>query len=83
MDVQDRIPAKELNELAPAAPMSKRIKINSVSDVSCPWCVIGLKSLAEALRLVSSEVTADMHFPPFELNLQMDAAGEDKAEHLG
>ena len=29
--------------------MSARIKIDFVSDVSCPWCVIGLKSLQAAL----------------------------------
>jgi predicted DsbA family dithiol-disulfide isomerase len=62
--------------------MTKHIKIDFVSDVSCPWCVIGLKSLEEALRRLGSEVTADMHFQPFELNPQMDAAGEDVSEHL-
>jgi predicted DsbA family dithiol-disulfide isomerase len=62
--------------------MNKHIKIDFVSDVSCPWCVIGLRSLEEALRRLGSEVTADMHFQPFELNPQMGAAGEDISEHL-
>jgi predicted DsbA family dithiol-disulfide isomerase len=62
--------------------MSKHIKIDFVSDVSCPWCVIGLKSLEEALRRLGSEVAADMHFHPFELNPQMGAGGEDISEHL-
>jgi predicted DsbA family dithiol-disulfide isomerase len=62
--------------------MNKRIKIDFVSDVSCPWCVIGLKSLEEALRRMSGEITADMHFQPFELNPQMGVAGQDIAEHL-
>lgn len=62
--------------------MSQRIKIDFVSDVSCPWCVIGLKSLEEALRRLKDELVADLHFQPFELNPQMGADGEDIAEHL-
>jgi predicted DsbA family dithiol-disulfide isomerase len=63
-------------------PMDKRIRIDFVSDISCPWCVIGLKALEAALHRVGSEVTADIHFQPFELNPRMGAAGEDIAEHL-
>jgi predicted DsbA family dithiol-disulfide isomerase len=62
--------------------MSKRLRIDFVSDVSCPWCVIGLKSLEEALRRVGSEVTFDLHFQPFELNPHVGVAGEDVIEHL-
>jgi predicted DsbA family dithiol-disulfide isomerase len=62
--------------------MSNGITIDFVSDVSCPWCVIGLLSLEEALRRMAGELTADIHFQPFELNPQLSAAGEDMAEHL-
>jgi predicted DsbA family dithiol-disulfide isomerase len=62
--------------------MSKRIRIDFVSDVSCPWCVIGLKALEAALLRVAGDVTADIHFQPFELNPRMGAAGENVAEHL-
>jgi predicted DsbA family dithiol-disulfide isomerase len=62
--------------------MSVPIKIDFVSDVSCPWCVIGLRSLEAALRQVGSDVVADIHFQPFELNPQMSAEGEDVGEHI-
>jgi predicted DsbA family dithiol-disulfide isomerase len=62
--------------------MTQRIKIDFVSDVSCPWCVIGLKSLEVALKRMGDEVSADLHFQPFELNPQMGAADEDIAEHI-
>jgi predicted DsbA family dithiol-disulfide isomerase len=62
--------------------MPKRLKIDFVSDVSCPWCVIGLKALEEALRRIGNEVSPELHFQPFELNPQMDVAGEDVAQHL-
>jgi predicted DsbA family dithiol-disulfide isomerase len=58
------------------------MKIDFVSDVSCPWCVVGLKSLEAALARVANEVTADLHFQPFELNPQMGPGGQDIAEHI-
>jgi predicted DsbA family dithiol-disulfide isomerase len=62
--------------------MSSPIRIDFVSDVSCPWCVIGLKSLEAALSHLAGKVEADIHFQPFELNPQMSAEGEDIAEHI-
>jgi predicted DsbA family dithiol-disulfide isomerase len=62
--------------------MSARIKIDFVSDVSCPWCVIGLKSLESALTRLGDEVAADLHFQPFELNPQMPPEGQDLVEHI-
>jgi predicted DsbA family dithiol-disulfide isomerase len=58
------------------------MKIDFVSDVSCPWCVVGLKSLEAALARVGNEVVADLHFQPFELNPQMGPEGQDIAEHI-
>ena len=62
--------------------MASRLMIDFVSDVSCPWCVIGLKSLQAALTRLEGEVDADLHFQPFELNPQMPAGGQDVQEHL-
>lgn len=62
--------------------MNAPLKIDFVSDVSCPWCVIGLKSLEQALDHLGPEVTADIHFQPFELNPQMAPEGEDIVEHI-
>jgi len=58
------------------------MKIDFVSDVSCPWCAIGLAALEQALSRLDGEVQADIHFQPFELNPQMSAAGQDIDEHL-
>ncbi|SDA47173.1 MULTISPECIES: DsbA family oxidoreductase [unclassified Janthinobacterium] len=58
------------------------IRIDFVSDVSCPWCVIGLKSLEQALAKLDGTVQADIHFQPFELNANMPAEGEDIGEHI-
>ncbi len=58
------------------------LRIDFVSDVSCPWCVIGLRSLEQALAQTNGEVSAEIHFQPFELNPQMGTEGEGIAEHI-
>jgi len=62
--------------------MTQRLKIDFVSDVSCPWCAIGLQSLETALTRLGGEVEVDLQFQPFELNPQMVTEGEDITEHL-
>ncbi len=62
--------------------MPQALKIDFVSDVSCPWCAIGLKSLETALERASDVVQADLHFQPFELNPQMSTEGQEIVEHL-
>ncbi|MES2933184.1 MAG: DsbA family oxidoreductase [Pseudomonadota bacterium] len=62
--------------------MKNVMKIDFVFDVSCPWCVIGLKSLEQALTRLGDEVTAELHFQPFELNPKMGPLGQDIGEHL-
>ncbi len=58
------------------------MRIDFVSDVSCPWCAIGLSALEQALARLDGEVRAELHFQPFELNPQMPPEGEDIVEHL-
>jgi len=58
------------------------LKIDFVSDVSCPWCAIGLGSLERALERLQGSVAAELHFQPFELNPQMRPGGQDVGEHL-
>lgn len=60
----------------------KPIKIDFVSDVVCPWCAIGLKSLEQALAKLGHDVAVELHFQPFELNPLMAPEGEDIGEHL-
>ncbi|HEU4774803.1 MAG TPA: DsbA family oxidoreductase [Lysobacter sp.] len=62
--------------------MSKPLRIDFVSDVSCPWCAVGLKSLQQAMANVGDAVAVDLHFQPFELNPQMPPEGQDTNEHL-
>ena len=63
--------------------MTQTLKIDFVSDVSCPWCVIGLRGLEQALERASDAVSADIVFQPFELNPTMPPEGENIVEHIG
>ena len=58
------------------------LRIDFVSDVSCPWCAVGLASLEQALTRLEGTVQAQIHLQPFELNPQLPAEGEDATEHL-
>ena len=61
--------------------MTNPIKIDFVSDISCPWCIIGLRGIEQALERIGS-VEAEIHFQPFELNPQMPAEGQKLVEHV-
>ena len=62
--------------------MTTTLKIDFVSDIACPWCAVGLGALEGALQRLAPEVTAELHFQPFELNPHMPAGGQDIGEHL-
>ena len=62
----------------------KPLQIDFVSDVVCPWCVVGLGGLETALGALAAEgITAEIHFQPFELNPDMAPEGENITEHIG
>jgi predicted DsbA family dithiol-disulfide isomerase len=58
------------------------LRIDFISDVACPWCVVGLRGLLNALETVGPNVRAEIHFQPFELNPNMAPEGENTAEHV-
>lgn len=56
------------------------LRIDIVSDVMCPWCVVGYRQLAAALE--AKGVDHEIHWQPFELNPNMPAEGQDMRAHL-
>jgi predicted DsbA family dithiol-disulfide isomerase len=61
---------------------AQTLRIDIVSDVVCPWCIIGYKQVEKALTLLPEPVDAEFHWHPFELNPDMPPEGEDAAEHI-
>lgn len=58
----------------------KPLRIDIVSDVVCPWCVVGYRQLAEALKQTNTE--HEIHWHPFELNPNMPSEGQNLREHI-
>ena len=63
-----------------AASVANPLRVDIVSDIVCPWCVIGYKQLERAFML--SDLAAEVHWHPFELNPDMSAQGENLREHI-
>ncbi|WP_052003387.1 DsbA family protein [Microvirga sp. BSC39] len=61
--------------------MTQHLKIDFVSDVACPWCVIGLQRFEQALANAAEAVEADIIFQPSELNPGIPAAGQNLVGH--
>ena len=56
------------------------IRVDIVSDVVCPWCIVGYKQLEQAAEKAHAEL--DVHWHPFELNPDMPPEGENLREHI-
>jgi predicted DsbA family dithiol-disulfide isomerase len=62
--------------------MQPTLHLDFVSDVSCPWCAIGLSALLRAMSQLADETAFTLRCQPFELNPDMPAGGEDLGAHL-
>lgn len=61
--------------------MQDKLKIDIVSDVVCPWCIIGYKRLETAIESLGLQNKVEIEWQPFELNPDMPAEGENLREH--
>jgi len=61
--------------------MSDKIKIDIISDVVCPWCIIGYKNLTQAISELGVQDHVVIEWQPFELNPDMPPEGEELREH--
>lgn len=56
------------------------LRIDIVSDVVCPWCIVGYSQLKQALEATGT--AHEIHWHPFELNPEMGPEGQNLAEHI-
>jgi predicted DsbA family dithiol-disulfide isomerase len=63
--------------------MSKSVTIDMVSDISCPWCAVGLSALQKAIDRTQDAAEVTLRIHPYELNPDMPAQGRTIVEHLG
>ena len=54
------------------------LKIDIVSDVVCPWCVIGFKNLKKAMKILEADLNFKISWKPYELHPEIPQNGYDK-----
>ena len=59
---------------------STKLRIDIVSDVVCPWCIIGYRQLLAALQATGT--AHEIHWHPFELNPDMSPEGQNMRAHV-
>ncbi len=62
--------------------ISVPITIDLVSDVTCPWCIVGFKKLEQALGQTESNQPVNIQWQPFELNPGLPPQGELLLDNL-
>ncbi|MEH6757538.1 MAG: DsbA family oxidoreductase [Parasphingorhabdus sp.] len=58
------------------------ITVDIVSDVVCPWCIIGYKKLEQAMQRFEGKAEFALMWHAFELNPGMPPEGQDINEHM-
>lgn len=61
--------------------VARTLRIDFVSDLTCPWCAIGLHGLEQAIDRLAAELAVELHLQAFELNPGIAAAGEPIADY--
>lgn len=59
-----------------------RLSIDIVSDVMCPWCIIGWLKFETVMAHFEGRLDFRVQWHPFELNPQMPPEGEDARDHI-
>lgn len=62
--------------------MSQKIKIDIISDVVCPWCIVGFNHLNAAIDELGLQEQVEIEWQPFELNPDMPPEGEELSAHV-
>jgi predicted DsbA family dithiol-disulfide isomerase len=62
--------------------MTKSIHIDLFTDVVCPWCLIGMARLDQALAALDPEVKVDITHHPFLLDPSTPKGGQNTKERL-
>ena len=59
-----------------------RLSVDIVSDVMCPWCIIGWLKSQTVMTHFEGRLAFRVQWHPFELNPDMPPEGEDAAQHV-
>ncbi|WP_223181451.1 DsbA family oxidoreductase [Sphingopyxis sp. LK2115] len=63
-------------------PHLPRLSVDIVSDVMCPWCIIGWLKFRQVMDHFKGRLDFRVQWHPFQLNPDMPPDGEDAAAHV-
>jgi predicted DsbA family dithiol-disulfide isomerase len=58
------------------------LTVDIVSDVMCPWCIIGFRKFEQVMDQFADRLRFRVQWHPFELNPDMPPEGQDVTEHV-
>ncbi|HIF9405504.1 TPA: DsbA family oxidoreductase [Photobacterium damselae] len=62
--------------------MVDKIQLDIISDIVCPWCIIGYKRLISAVLELNLENKVEIIWHHFEINSDMPKEGENLRAHV-
>ncbi len=57
------------------------LQIDIVSDVVCPWCIIGFKQLERAIGMMGNKIDVGVRWHPFQLAPYLPSEGQSIADY--
>lgn len=61
---------------------TKKFNIDIVSDIVCPWCIVGFRRLEIAMESYRGTIDFEIQWRPFELNPGMPEEGQNLRDHV-
>ncbi|ORC87517.1 DSBA oxidoreductase [Trypanosoma theileri] len=61
--------------------MTKQVVVEVISDVTCPWCWVGKRSIEKAAS--EQDIPLELHWRPFQLYPEMQSPGPRVVDVLG
>ncbi|UXR66041.1 DsbA family oxidoreductase [Bdellovibrio bacteriovorus] len=62
--------------------MKKKIELEVVVDIVCPWCYVGKTTLLKAMDSLKDQIEFDVRILPFQLDPDVPAEGVPRSEYL-
>ena len=65
----------------PERKVMNKVEIDVVSDVMCPWCLIGKRRLEKALTMLDG-IEVEVRWRPYQLDSTLPDEGKDRQQYL-
>jgi predicted DsbA family dithiol-disulfide isomerase len=70
-----------LNRISPESGVVMSLAVDVISDLTCPWCYIGMKRLEKAIAAFDENQKVRVRWLPFQLSPTMPKEGISRKEY--